>query len=55
MIYIYLSAVFPGNFSGQEEKNFQTNVRKIFKSGSSACSCMLTPSYFSVVSLGVKL
>ena len=36
----YLPAIFPGNFSWQEEKFLQTNVSKILKSGSSAYSFM---------------
>ena len=45
----------PGDFSREEEKFLKTNAQKIWKSGSSACSCMWRPQIFSVQSLGVKL
>ena len=37
----------PGNFSRQEDNFLQTNVYKILKSGSSACSCICRPQIFS--------
>ena len=43
---MYLSAIFPGSFSRQEERFLQTNVKKIIKSGSSACSYTQRPQIF---------
>ena len=38
--------VLPGNFSWQEDNFLETNVKTIFKSGSSASSCIFRPQSF---------